>query len=183
METFPNVSHEQLSDSDLISRRDQVEAQMRWARHYTRQLIDSIPLELWYQQPAGVATHVAWQVGHLAVSQYGLMLFRQRGRAPGDLELMPGWLRKQFGRGSAPAVSAEGQPAPEELLARLTAIELQAFAEMPALTPQQLREPIDMPYAAYPIKLGALLFSPIHEAIHAGQIGLLRRLHGLEPLR
>lgn len=184
METFFEVvSPEQLSDSDLLRGRDQVLQQMRWARQYTRQLIDSIPLELWYQRPSGATTHVAWQVGHLAVSQYGLMLFRQRGRAPGDLELMPGWLRKAFGRGTVPSSTSEGQPAPEELLARLAAIDAQALAELPTFTAESLREPSDMPYAAYPIKFGALLFCPIHEALHAGQIGLLRRLLGLEPLR
>ncbi len=183
METFITASPDCLSDSDLLSGRDQALLQMRWGRQYTLQLLSTIPDSLWYVRPAGATTHVAWQVGHLAVSQYGLMLFRQRGRAEGDLELMPGWLRKNFGRGTQPAESAEGQPKPEELLARLAAIEAQVVIELPQLTAATLREAIDMPYAAYPIKLGALLFCPIHEALHAGQIGLLRRLHGLEPIR
>jgi len=183
METFLTSSTDQLSSLDLSSGRNLVMQQMRFARQYTLQLLDSIPHSLWYEQPVGLSTHVAWQVGHLAVSQYGLMLFRQRGRAAGDLELMPGWLRKQFGRGSQPASSAAGQPEPAELLARLAAIDKQAVQEVPGLTAETLREPIDMPYAAYPIKLGALMFCPIHEGIHAGQIGLLRRLHGLAPLR
>jgi hypothetical protein len=46
-----------------------------------------------------------------------------------------------------------------------------------------LAEPTEMPYAVYPIKLGALLFCPLHESIHAGQIGLLRRMHGMESVR
>lgn len=183
METFPTVLPNLLSDSDLLRGRDQAADQMRWMRHYTRQLIDSVPLELWYQRPSGSQTHLAWQVGHLAVSQYGLMLFRQRGRAAGDLNLMPGWLRKQFGRGSVPAESAAGQPEPAELIAKLEAIDQQTQAELPSFTAEHLRQPIDMPYAAYPIQLGALIFCPMHEALHAGQIGLLRRLHGLDPLR
>jgi hypothetical protein len=147
------------------------------------QLIDSIPIELWYVRPENADTHLAWQVGHLAVSEYGLMLFRQRGRAPGDLELMPGWLRKQFGRGSQPAPSSQNMPTPSELLDRLHAIHQQSLQEARQLSCATLREPTDMPYAAYPIKLGAMLFCPIHEALHAGQIGFLRRLHGLPPLR
>jgi hypothetical protein len=183
METFPTNSPDQLSNLDVASGRNLVVQQMRFARAYTLQLLESIPHSLWYAQPAGVATHIAWQVGHLAVSQYGLMLFRQRGRAAGDLELMPGWLRKQFGRGTQPASSATGQPEPAELLARLAAIDAQVSQEVPELSAETLREPIDMPYAAYPIKLGALIFCPIHESLHAGQIGLLRRLHGFEPVR
>ena len=146
-------------------------------------LIESVPKELWYVRPAGAASHVAWQVGHLAVSQYGLMLFRQRGRTPGDLELMPGWLRKQFGRGTVPAASAAEMPTPQELLDKLSNIHQQALEEVRGLSPTVLAGPIDMPYAVYPVKLGALLFAPVHESLHAGQIGMLRRLHGLEPLR
>jgi hypothetical protein len=48
---------------------------------------------------------------------------------------------------------------------------------------ETLKAPTDMPYAGFPIKLGALLFCPLHESIHAGQIGLLRRAHGLESIR
>jgi hypothetical protein len=175
-DTIPSSDH-------LLAGRDQMLEQMTWTRQYTLQLLGSIPPKLWYVRPGDSPTHVAWQVGHLAVSQYGLMLFRQRGRLPGDLELMPGWLRKQFGRGTQPAASADGMPTPTELLERLGAIHKQALQEVQALSAETLRETTEMPYAAYPIKLGALLFCPLHESLHAGQIGLLRRLHGLDPVR
>ncbi|MCA9134933.1 MAG: DinB family protein, partial [Planctomycetales bacterium] len=119
MESFELGSTEALSDAALLQGRDQVLQQIAWTRQYTLQLLESISPSLWYHRPDTASTHVAWQVGHLAVSQYGLMLFRQRGRASGDMELMPGWLRKQFGRGTQPAESAQGMPQPEELLARL----------------------------------------------------------------
>ena len=111
------------------------------------------------------------------------MLFRQRGRAEGDLELMPGWLRKQYGRGSTPAVEAAPVPEKQELMAILHRIHDVSLATVPGLTAATLSEPTEMPYAVYPIRLGALLFCPMHEGIHAGQIGVLRRLHGLDPVR
>ena len=183
MESFETSNYEHLSDEDLSRGRDQALAQIRWTRQYTLQLIESVPHPLWYERPMQLHTHLAWQVGHLVVSQYGLMLFRQRGRSPGDLEIMPGWLRKGFGRGSEPPTLCEKSPEPQELLQRLHKIHEQALAEVQNLAPSTLRESIDAPYAAYPIKLGALLFCPIHESIHAGQIGMLRRAHGLQPLR
>lgn len=183
MESFKTASVDSLTLEDVASGRDLVLEQIAWTRQYTLQLINSVPRELWYEQPAGAETHLAWQVGHLAVSQYGLMLFRQRGRSPGDLELMPGWLRKKFGRGSTPAKSAEGMPTADELLSRLEQIHSQSMVEARNLPAETLLEPIDMPFAAYPIKLGALLFMPVHESLHAGQIGLLRRLHSLAPIR
>ena len=177
------TSNKQLSEEELIQGRDQVIAQVRWIRQYSLQLIDSVAEDLWYQKPEGLSTNIAWQVGHLAVSQYGLMLFRQRGRSPGDLEIMPGWLRKQFGRGSTPMDFSEKVPSPSELLDRLKAIHEQSLAEVEELPAETLAEPTEMPFTAYPIKLGALLFCPLHESIHAGQIGVLRRALGLEPLR
>lgn len=177
------TSDRQLSEEELIQGRDQVITQVRWIRQYSLQLIDSVPQELWYQKLEGLATNIAWQVGHLAVSQYGLMLFRQRGRSPGDLEIMPGWLRKQFGRGSTPMDFSEKAPSPSELLDRLKAIHEQSLSEVEQLPAETLAEPTEMPFTAYPIKLGALLFCPLHESIHAGQIGVLRRALGLEPLR
>ena len=172
-----------LDDLQLLTLRDQAIAQQRWARQYALQLIRTVPESLWYVTPAGFATHVAWQVGHLAVAQYGLMLFRQRGRAEGDAQLMPGWLRKQFGRGSQPSPTGQNMPEPGELMERLEAIDHQARTEAAQLTASTLREPCDIPYCVYPTKLGALLLAPIHESIHAGQIGLLRRGHGLDPVR
>ena len=183
MQEFSTRNIESLTEAAVIAGRDQALAQIQWMRQYTQQLIVSVPDDLWYVMPASSHTHMAWQVGHLAVSQYGLMLFRQRGRVEADLELMPGWLRKNFGRGSQPASSDAKQPAPQTLLEHLNAIHTRACQEVAELPYETLIESIDMPYTTYPIKLGALLFCPLHESIHAGQIGMLRRLHGLPPLR
>ena len=174
-----------LTEAAVLAGRDMAVAQLRWMRQYGMQLIESVPHELWYTIAPGMSTHLAWQVGHMAVAQYGLMLFRQRGRVESDLALMPGWLRKNFGRGSQPSADASDpkNPAPDALLERLEAIHAESCATAQQLTFASLMETIDMPYAAYPNKLGALLFCPMHESIHIGQIGVIRRSLGLEPLR
>lgn len=174
---------EDLTESEIIAIRDATLGQITFAREYTLGLLEATPESLWKIVPTGATSHISWQVGHLAVSQYGLMLFRQRGRAEGDLELMPGWLRKKFSRGSQPSLIPEEIPSKSELMGILDAIHQTSMREVPNLTAQQLAEPIDMPYAVHPIKLGALMFCPLHESIHAGQIGLLRRQHGLESVR
>lgn len=167
----------------MLAMRDAVLGQVDFARRYTLGLLENVPEELWPIVPTGASSHIAWQVGHLAVSQYGLMLFRQRGRAEGDLELMPGWLRKRFGRGSVPPTVASEIPSKASLLECLENIHIASMAALPNLSVDQLTEATEMPYAVYPIKLGALLFCPLHESIHAGQIGILRRMHGLLPVR
>ncbi len=157
--------------------------QIEFARAYVLELLAATPQELWQTIPSGGASSIAWQAGHLAVSQYGLLMFRQRGRAPEDLDLVPGKFRKMFGRGSTPAVETDPTYSNELLLDRLQTIHTQALTELRASDPQQLLESVDMPYAVYPIKLGAILFAPLHEQLHAGQIGALRRQLGLEPIR
>lgn len=173
----------QLTDQQILSLRDQLLLQHQWARQYSLALIQTIPEPLWYVIPAGLSTHLAWQVGHLGVAQYGLMLFRQRGRAEGDVTLMPGWLRKQFGRGTQAMTNSDNLPKPGVLMEHLDAIHRQAIDEVSRSTAERLREACEIPFCVYPNKLGALMMAPIHEGIHAGHIGSLRRAHGLDPLR
>ena len=157
--------------------------QIKFARQYTLQLLEATPQEHWFTMPAGLPTNIAWQVGHLTVSQYGLLLFRLRGREPEDLELIPGRFRKAYGRGTSPSDDRAKQGEPEELLQRLETVYQLGLQQLESVAAETLLEPVEMPYAAYPIKLGCVLFCPLHEHIHAGQIGLVRRALGLEPVR
>lgn len=161
--------------------RDTVLEQVRFARQYSLQLLESIPSADWLRIPAGAPSNLLWQAGHLAVAQYGLMLFRQRGRGEGDVDLMPGWLRKKYGKGTQP--TEEASETPEQMLEVLSRIHEASLREAAAYSDAHLLEPTDMPYAVYPIKLGALLFCPLHESLHAGQIGVIRRMLGHAPLR
>ncbi len=157
--------------------------QIEFARSYTLSLLEDIALDEWFTMPVGCQTHVAWQVGHIAMAEYGLCLFRQRGRAEVDLSLMTSSFRKQFSRGTTPEPDPAKNPTPAELRATLDKVHAQASQELPHLDPQQLAEAVDMPYAAYATKLGCLLFCSHHELLHAGQLGLLRRLLGKQPVR
>ena len=157
--------------------------QIKFARDYTLELLAATPKELWFEMPAGLPTHVAWQVGHIAVSQYGLLMFRIRGRQTEDLELIPGPFRKSFSRKSKPKVDPSAQLSADELVERLNKVNELALAELANVDPAVLLETVDMPFAAYPNKLGAILFCPLHEQIHCGQIGVLRRAFHLESVR
>lgn len=157
--------------------------QIKFARQYTLGLLDATPKELWFQVPDGLPTNIAWQVGHLAVSQYGLLMFRVRGRRPEDLKLIPGKFRKKYSRQTTPSDDEAVQPTADELIDKLARVHELALDVLDAVAPKVLLEPMDEPFAAYPTKLGAILFCPLHEHIHIGQIGLIRRAFGLEPVR
>ena len=157
--------------------------QIEFARSYTLSLLAEIADDEWFTMPAGCATHVGWQVGHLAMAQYGLCLFRQRGRAEVDTTLMTSPFRKAFSRGSIPEPDPAKNPSPAEIRDVLDRVHAQVLLELPTFTPDQLAEPVDMPYAAYATRLGCLVFCSHHEMLHCGQLGLLRRLLGKQPVR
>lgn len=157
--------------------------QIEFARGYTLSILAEIDESQWFVMPVGCPTHVAWQVGHLAMAEYGLCLFRIRGRQSSDLELMSSGFRKLFSRGSVPEADAAKYPPPAEIRATLDRIHAQVQKEAATFTPEMLQEPVDMPYAVEATKLGALLFCSHHEMLHAGQLGLLRRLLGSQPIR
>jgi hypothetical protein len=157
-------------------------AQIQFARTYTLGTLQGIDEADWFAMPAGSPTHLAWQLGHLAMAQYGLCLFRPRGRQPIDLELMTSSFRKLFSRGSVPVADVTRYPPIAEIRATFDRVHQQVLAEAPGFTPEQLAQPADMPYAVEPTNLGCMYLASHHELLHAGQIGLLRRLLGKEPV-
>jgi hypothetical protein len=157
--------------------------QIEFARSYVLATLEGVEEADWFAMPAGCPTHLAWQIGHLAMAEYGLCLFRVRGRQEADLSLMTSSFRKLFSRGSAPQADTAKYPSMAEIRATLDRIHAQVLLEAPSYTPEQLAEPVEMPYAVHANKLGGLIFCSHHEMLHAGQIGLIRRLLGKQPIR
>lgn len=162
---------------------DLARRQLEFAREYTLSLLVDIQPDEWFAMPAGAPTHLAWQVGHLAMAEYGLCLFRQRGRQEVDTDLMSSKFRKQFSRGTTPERDAAVYPPADEIRQTLDRVHAQVLVELPTFSEDSLSVEIDMPYAATNTRLGAILFCSHHEMLHAGQIGLLRRLLGKAPIR
>jgi len=157
--------------------------QIQFARDYTLSLLGGVEEAEWFIVPQGCPSHLGWQIGHLAMAEYGLCLFRQRGRQPIDREIMPGEFRKAFSRGSDPLADAAKSLPPDEIRAVFDRVHSQVLQEYPSFTSEQLKQPEEMPYAVEATKLGSLFFCSHHEMLHAGQIGLLRRLLGKQPVR
>jgi hypothetical protein len=180
--------------SDMIKLQMAID-QIAAARAYTLTLLEDIDHGHWFHQAnqanqadqadaaSPTPTHIAWQVGHLAMAQYGLLLFRQRGRRMDDSSLMSSSFRKKFSRGTTVSRDPEFYPPVADILNVFHAIYDQSMSELVEYPLDQLNDPVDDPYAAYPTKLGCLLFCVHHEMLHAGQIGLLRRLLAKDPIR
>lgn len=157
--------------------------QIKFAREYTCSLLADITDEEWFVIPAGAPTHIAWQVGHLAMAQYGLTLLRIRGKEPEDAEFITNDFIRLFKKQSTPVADPKRYPSPREIREVLANVHDRSLAELEGYDDAALAEQIPEPYAVFNTKLGSVLFCSAHELIHAGQIGLLRRLLGKAPVR
>jgi len=156
---------------------------MKIARKFTSSFLEDLTPDEWFWTPSEMTTHVAWHIAHLTCAQYMLVMKRVRGERSDDEKLLPAEFRKQFGRGSTPAVCAENNPPVEEIRSRFDRVHHQALEELADLTDAELDVPSEPAHPMFRTKLDAVSFSSMHEMVHAGQIALLRRLMGKAPLR
>ena len=157
--------------------------QIEFARRYMLQLIADVDDVDWYTIPPGSVSHIGWQVGHLAMAQYGLTMLRIRGKEPSDADFISNDFMRTFKKGSIPVADATVYPRPQEIRDCLAAVHQQALVELPKYTDQELEVQLPEPHAAFDTKLGSLFFCHAHEMMHCGQIGMLRRMLGKDPLR
>ncbi|MGF1578803.1 MAG: DinB family protein [Gemmataceae bacterium] len=157
------------------------QGQIVFARDYTLRLLDQIPTDKWFEMPAEV-THVAWQVGHLAMAEYRLGMHRLRGERPDDAQLISEPFLKAFGKGSVPTNDQGFYPTIEEIRATFDRVHEQALQELQDSSEVDLDSEVLNPHPIVKTKWDSLLWCAQHEMIHAGQIGLLRRQLGMDPL-
>jgi len=156
---------------------------LQFVRQYTLPMLADLKPDDWFRMPVAGVTHIAWQVGHLAIAQYGMSMRYIRGRLPGDEELIPREYVGLFGRGSVVDADAAKYPSPAQLREVLDRVHERVPAELANLSDADLDSPPTSPHPAFSTKFGALIFCSEHEMVHAGQIGLLRRLLGYPPTR
>jgi hypothetical protein len=155
--------------------------QIRFARTYTLQRLADVDEADWFRPAPGGVTHVAWQVGHLALAQYRLALVRTRGTQPGDGAILAPEFLTLFGPNSVPADVAAYPPA-AEIRAAFDRVHEHALREVAQLPPDSLDQPPELPHDLAKTKIACLFWCASHEMLHAGQIGLLRRLFGKPPI-
>jgi uncharacterized damage-inducible protein DinB len=177
------ISHDKDLRMPTSHRVELARQQMQFARNYTLGLLKDIDDAQWFLQPGGVVTHVAWQVGHLAMAQYGLTMIRVRGKEPEDEALIPADFVRKFQKGTQPEANPASYPSPAEIRNVLQRVHERACEELTRYTDEQLDVKLPEPHAVFDTKLGSVFFCSAHELIHAGQIALLRRLLGKQPLR
>lgn len=148
----------------------------RFQRGYLDLLLDGIPERRYTDQPAGVANHPAWQLGHLGV------VYEAFGRSLGLAASLPEQWGAMFGAGSQPVADAAAYPPPAELLrsfdhARSRFEEAYRSAGESALDGENPMEILrfGLPTLGHFIVFGMLT----HEATHLGQLAVWRKAAGL----
>lgn len=156
--------------------------QLRIVRGYTVEILETVPESDWFRQPSEGVTHLAWQVGHMAIAEHSLALVRIRGTQPQDTEIIPDSFSKLFGKGSTPVADSGAYPAPAEIRSAFDKVHEQALLELASLPDADLDTKLERPHRVFDTKLGSILWCAQHEMLHTGQIGLLRRLFQSEPM-
>ena len=126
-----------------------------FARNYTVGLLDQTPTDEWFRLPPGGVSHVAWQVGHIAFSEYRLALWRIRGERPDDDALFSPDFKRLFGADSVPQAGSAYSPA--KLRAVLDRVHEQELRELPGLDEAELDQAVPHPHPFAKTDEGAAL--------------------------
>jgi len=165
-----------------MSRLQSALDRIAFARSYTLRFLNDIPPGDWFKMPSEGVTHVAWQVGHMAYTQYRLTVFRIRGPRPDDERLIPSAFRAVFLPATQPSPDPALYPPAEVVRATFDRVHTQVMAELADWPDADLDSPITPTHDVAKTKLQVLHWCADHELVHAGQIALLRRLFGQKPI-
>lgn len=153
--------------------------QLEGTRDWTRRLLADIAGDEWAFQPQPGLAHPLWICGHLAFAENGLIHVRCAGESQ-----IEDAFTAHFKMGSAPSALGEQKfPSPEEVMRVMEDVHTKALAVVQAMTPTELAESAGAAHPHFDDKLGAVSHCMRHEAFHAGQLALIRRLMGKPALR
>jgi uncharacterized damage-inducible protein DinB len=138
----------------------------RFNSRYLKQTVSDLTPEEWLKRPDEKLNHIAWIVGHLALSRGRLLHFMGVEWAPPELEM--------FDRGKKRLEDA-AYPSPDSLLNTWSESGHALATAFQAITEDQLMHPAPQGPPSLDGKVsGILTFMAIHETSHVGQASYLR---------
>lgn len=152
------------------------------ARRWTTSLLADFEESRWFDCPAPGIQHIAWQVGHIAASQ--AVLIHNRCFNIPMAEAVPASFTQQFGRGSKPVGDPAAYPPISEIRRMFDGMQADCLKRVRQMTESDLELPaFGDPHPMFAKRGEAVGMAAMHEAFHAGQIALTRRLFGKAALR
>lgn len=163
-----------------MSRLTEALEQIAFTRSYLLERVDTVPPSDWFTITPGGVSHVAWQVGHMARSQYRICLARLRPRTAADETLISDAFLDAFAKG--PLSEAETGFSAGEIRAVFDAVHARVMSELASYPDADLDlEPL-LPHPLYATRIASLRYQPLHEMIHCGQVAMIRRVLGQAPI-
>ncbi len=166
-----------MSQSKLLA--EQLDATRAW----TLKLIADLKGDEWVYQPGPGLGHALWLCGHLACAQHLLVHVRCLGGGVLDESFT-----KHFPTGGAVKSAKEYTfPPVQTVHSTMDDVHRKTIAAVQRMNESVLAEPAfggdGKPHPHYRDKGGAVSHCVRHEAFHAGQIAMIRRLLGKSFLR
>jgi hypothetical protein len=165
-----------------MSRISEALDQLDFARKYTVSRVETVPHAEWFTIPMGGVSHLAWQVGHIAMAEYRLCLERLRPRTAADESLISDDFLKTFSRETVPVADPTVYPSAIEIRSVFDRVHGRILEELPTYPDADLDLPIFKPHALFKTRYESLRYAPLHEMIHCGQIAMIRRMLGQKPI-
>ena len=152
-------------------------------RDWTLRLLADITGDDWFCQPAPGLAHPLWICGHLAVAQHLLIHVRCLNQPFLDESFAAAF---PIGR-PVPAPDEADYPDPQTVRRTMDDVHARTLEAVRSMSDALLAEPAfgkdGQPHPHYRDKRGAVAHCSRHEAFHAGQLALIRRLLGKPFLR
>ena len=147
-------------------------------RQMTMGLLETLADEHWLAQPCADANHAAWVVGHLALSDHDFAESVHEAQPA-----LPESWKGIFGMKSKPSTDASVYPSRGELMSALGEQRAALIAGFEALSDERLLEPIEGEMGQFIYNRAVMMsFAAAHEWFHVGQVAVVRRSLGMEPM-
>lgn len=158
--------------------------QLNDTREWTLKLLADIAGDDWGFQPGAGLAHPLWICGHVASSQSLLVIERCLGKPP----IVPAEFSRNFPIGGpVKGLKEHGYPPADIVLQMMKDTHARTCEAIRSMSDSQLAEPAfganGSIHPHYKDKAGAIAHCARHEAFHAGQLALIRRLLGRSFLR
>jgi len=130
-------------------------------------------------RPHPDCNHIAWQVGHLIVSEHRMI----EGAVPGSMPELPEGFRETYTKRTAASDDDLFVHGKQELLAVFSRIRKATLAALASLSDEELDRPASEEIRSYAPTVGAAFsLQGTHWLMHAGQWAVIRRQTGRPPL-
>ena len=160
--------------------KPRIKWQLETIRQFDEQFLSALKTPAdWTHQLFPGANHPLWILGHLSLVDNNVIA----KFFPKKYIDKPGWAER-FGRESKPSPNAADYPPPEEVAAFFLERRATLIQCVDTMNEADFEQPVPEPKPPFiQIAWQMFLFMTAHEALHMGQLSLVRRALGNAPIR